>query len=153
MGSKHKKTTMKQSELWLEGDIYRAKLRKTHSITVTKLLSGVDDISIDDSKHQNINSKDSEPYSDEEDINAVTQGDKLRVLKSKRQAKSNAVPLTVILQSSVQKTKQSEPSISNNTGRTKRTTRSTARKSSFKRLVMVNTWLLPPPPPPPIAQL
>nr|XP_060618040.1 dual specificity protein phosphatase CDC14B isoform X4 [Anolis sagrei ordinatus] len=85
----------KQPELWLEGDIYRAKLRKTDSITVTKILSGVDDIKINDSKSQNASRKESEPYSDEEDT--VTQGDKLRALKSRRQSKINSIPLTCLL--------------------------------------------------------
>ncbi|XP_060136093.1 dual specificity protein phosphatase CDC14B isoform X3 [Zootoca vivipara] len=123
----------KQSELWLEGDILRAKLRKTAKYTVTKILSGVDDISINDSKSQIGSSKDSEPYSDdEEEMHSVTQGDKLRALKSKRQSKGNSVPLTVILQSSVQKSKQPESSNSDTSGHSKRTTRSTARKGSFK---------------------
>ncbi|KAG8130729.1 hypothetical protein E2320_017305, partial [Naja naja] len=122
----------KQSEMWLEGDVYRSKLKKTQKLAVTKILSGVDDISINDSKNQNASRKDSEPYSDEEETHTVTQGDKLRALKSKRQAKAYSVPLTVILQSSVQKSKQSEPSISDSAGLSKRTTRSTARKSSFK---------------------
>ncbi|XP_032070437.1 dual specificity protein phosphatase CDC14B isoform X2 [Thamnophis elegans] len=122
----------KQSELWMEGDVFRSKLKKTPKLAVTKILSGVDDISINDSKNQNASRKDSEPYSDEEETHTVTQGDKLRALKSKRQAKAYSVPLTVILQSSVQKSKQSEPSISDSAGLSKRTTRSTARKSSFK---------------------
>ncbi|XP_034955399.1 dual specificity protein phosphatase CDC14B isoform X1 [Zootoca vivipara] len=126
----------KQSELWLEGDILRAKLRKTAKYTVTKILSGVDDISINDSKSQIGSSKDSEPYSDdEEEMHSVTQGDKLRALKSKRQSKGNSVPLTVILQSSVQKSKQPESSNSDTSGHSKRTTRSTARKGSFKSLM------------------
>lgn len=132
IGSQQHFLLEKQSELWLEGDIFRAKLRKTQKVAVTKILSGVDDISINDSKNQNVNRKDSEPYSDEEETHTVTQGDKLRALKSKRQAKANLVPLTVILQSSVQKSKQSGPSISDNAGLNKRTTRSTARKSTFK---------------------
>ncbi|XP_026559691.1 dual specificity protein phosphatase CDC14B isoform X2 [Pseudonaja textilis] len=122
----------KQSEMWLEGDVYRSKLKKTQKLAVTKILSGVDDISINDSKYQNASRKDSEPYSDEEETHTVTQGDKLRALKSKRQAKAYSVPLTVILQSSVQKSKQPKPSISDSAGLSKRTTRSTARKSSFK---------------------
>uniref|UniRef100_A0A8C5SW84 protein-tyrosine-phosphatase n=1 Tax=Laticauda laticaudata TaxID=8630 RepID=A0A8C5SW84_LATLA len=87
----------KQSEMWLEGDIYRSKLKKTQKLAVTKILSGVDDISINDSKYQNASRKDSEPYSDEEETHTVTQGDKLRALKSKRQAKAYSVPLTCLL--------------------------------------------------------
>ncbi|XP_070598899.1 dual specificity protein phosphatase CDC14B isoform X3 [Erythrolamprus reginae] len=86
----------KQAELWLEGDVYRSKLKKTPKLAVTKILSGVDDISINDSKNQNTSR--TEPYSDEEETHTVTQGDKLRALKSKRQAKAYSVPLTLMPQ-------------------------------------------------------
>ncbi|XP_019410403.1 PREDICTED: dual specificity protein phosphatase CDC14B isoform X4 [Crocodylus porosus] len=123
----------KQSELWTEGDIFRAKLKGNSKITVTKILTGVDDISINDAKNRRTNRKDTELYSDEDETNCVTQGDKLRALKSKRQGKATiTVPLTVILQSSVQKTKTSERNISDSTDITKRTTRSATRKSSLK---------------------
>ncbi|XP_074851199.1 dual specificity protein phosphatase CDC14B isoform X2 [Carettochelys insculpta] len=127
----------KQTELWIEGDIFRAKLKGNRKIAVTKILSGVDDISInDDAKKQRASRKDTELYSDEDDANCLTQGDKLRALKSKRQTKAAAtVPLTVILQSSVQKSKTSEPSISGSADITKRTTRSAARKNSLKSLI------------------
>ncbi|XP_043371127.1 dual specificity protein phosphatase CDC14B isoform X11 [Dermochelys coriacea] len=85
----------KQTELWTEGDIFRAKLKGNRKIAVTKILTGVDDISINDAKNRRANRKDTELYSDEDDANCVTQGDKLRALKSKRQAKAAAtVPLT-----------------------------------------------------------
>ncbi|XP_060091450.1 dual specificity protein phosphatase CDC14B isoform X3 [Heteronotia binoei] len=132
IGSQQHFLLEKQSELWMEGDSFRSKLRKNSKLEVTKILSGVDDISINDSKNQRTSKKDTELYSDEDETNTFTQGDKLRVLKSKRQAKANSVPLTVILQSSVQKSKHSEPSISDNAGLSKRTTRSTTRKNSFK---------------------
>ncbi|XP_074923310.1 dual specificity protein phosphatase CDC14B isoform X3 [Chelonoidis abingdonii] len=126
----------KQTELWTEGDIFRAKLKGNRKIAVTKILTGVDDISINDAKNRRANRKDAELYSDEDDANCVTQGDKLRALKSKRQAKAaTTVPLTVILQSSVQKSKTSEPSISGSADINKRTTRSAARKSSLKSLI------------------
>ncbi|XP_059580840.1 dual specificity protein phosphatase CDC14B isoform X11 [Alligator mississippiensis] len=125
----------KQSELWTEGDIFRAKLKGNSKITVTKILTGVDDISINDAKNRKTNRKGTELYSDEDETNCVTQGDKLRALKSKRQGKATiTVPLTVILQSSVQKTKTSERNISDSTDITKRTTRSATRKSSLKRI-------------------
>ncbi|XP_064356922.1 dual specificity protein phosphatase CDC14B isoform X2 [Dromaius novaehollandiae] len=123
----------KQAELWTEGDIFRAKLKENRNIAVTKILSGVDDISINDAKNRRASRKEIELYSDEDETNCVTQGDKLRALKSRRQAKATTTsPLTVILQSSVQKTKTSEPSISDCTDITKRTTRSAARKNSLK---------------------
>ncbi|XP_039399850.1 dual specificity protein phosphatase CDC14B isoform X4 [Mauremys reevesii] len=88
----------KQTELWTEGDIFRAKLKGNRKIAVTKILTGVDDISINDAKNRRANRKDTELYSDEDDANCVTQGDKLRALKSKRQAKAaTTVPLTWLL--------------------------------------------------------
>ncbi|XP_061312330.1 dual specificity protein phosphatase CDC14B isoform X8 [Pezoporus flaviventris] len=123
----------KQAELWTEGDIFRAKLKGNRKIAVTRILSGVDDISINDMRNRQTIRKDIELYSDEDETNCVTQGDKLRALKSRRQSKApTSSPLTVILQSSVQKSKTSEPSISDSTDITKRTTRSAARKNSLR---------------------
>ncbi|XP_030326415.1 dual specificity protein phosphatase CDC14B [Strigops habroptila] len=123
----------KQAELWTEGDIFHAKLKGNRKIAVTRILSGVDDISINDMRNRRTIRKDIELYSDEDETNCVTQGDKLRALKSRRQSKApTASPLTVILQSSVQKSRTSEPSISDSTDITKRTTRSTARKNNLK---------------------
>uniref|UniRef100_A0A8D0L410 Dual specificity protein phosphatase CDC14B n=1 Tax=Sphenodon punctatus TaxID=8508 RepID=A0A8D0L410_SPHPU len=84
----------KQSDLWLEGDIFRSKSRRNQKLAVTKILTGVDDISINDAKNRRANRKDTELYSDEDETNSVTQGDKLRALKSKRQARVTMVPLT-----------------------------------------------------------
>ncbi|XP_007498001.1 dual specificity protein phosphatase CDC14B isoform X4 [Monodelphis domestica] len=130
----------KQASLWTEGDYYRKKLRDQengrHAAAVTKILTGVDDISI--CEIQSEETKDSESYSDDDDddddeINRMTQGDKLLALKSRRRAKpATSIPLTVILQSSVQSSKTSEPNISDSSGIFQRTTRSAARKSSFK---------------------
>ncbi|XP_048359629.1 dual specificity protein phosphatase CDC14B isoform X4 [Sphaerodactylus townsendi] len=139
IGSQQHFLLEKQSELWMEGDSFRSKLRKNSKLAVTKILSGVDDISINDSMNERTNRKDTELYSDEDETNTFTQGDKLRAVKSKRQAKANSIPLSVILQSSVQKNKHSEPSISGNAGFSKRTTRSTARKNSFKSVPFPRT--------------
>ncbi|KAM7023783.1 dual specificity protein phosphatase CDC14B isoform 2-T2 [Acridotheres tristis] len=78
----------KQAELWTEGDIFRAKLKRNHKIAVTRILSGVDDISINNTRNRRTIQKDIELYSDDDETNCLTQGDKLRALKSKRQAKS-----------------------------------------------------------------
>ncbi|XP_037979229.1 dual specificity protein phosphatase CDC14B isoform X6 [Motacilla alba alba] len=130
----------KQAELWTEGDIFRAKLKRNHKIAVTRILSGVDDISINNTRNRRSIQKDIELYSDDDETNCLTQGDKLRALKSKRQAKApTASPLAVTLQSSVQKNKTSEPSISDSTDITKRTTRSAARKNSLKSQSVTKT--------------
>ncbi|XP_055990840.1 dual specificity protein phosphatase CDC14B isoform X7 [Sorex fumeus] len=91
---------MKQSSLWLEGDYFRQKLSGQedgkHSAAFSKLLLAVDDISITGVENQN--KPEPELYSDEDEINGVTQGDRLRALKSRRQSKANAIPLTLIAQ-------------------------------------------------------
>uniref|UniRef100_A0A9L0T2R1 protein-tyrosine-phosphatase n=1 Tax=Equus caballus TaxID=9796 RepID=A0A9L0T2R1_HORSE len=134
IGPQQQFLVMKQTNLWLEGDYFRQKLRGQengkHRAAVSKLLLAVDDISI--SGVENQDKQEPELYSDDDEISGVTQGDRLRALKSRRQSKTNAIPLTVILQSRVQSCKTSEPNISGSAGITKRTTRSAARKSSFK---------------------
>ncbi|XP_054986384.1 dual specificity protein phosphatase CDC14B isoform X5 [Sorex araneus] len=90
---------MKQSSLWLEGDYFRQKLSGQedgeHRAAVSKLLLAVDDISI--TGVENRNKQEPELYSDEDEINGVTQGDRLRALKSRRQSKANAIPFTCSL--------------------------------------------------------
>ncbi|KAM5261268.1 dual specificity protein phosphatase CDC14B isoform 21-T22 [Hipposideros larvatus] len=134
IGPQQQFLVMKQASLWLEGDYFRQKLRGQengkHRAAVSKLLLAVDDISINGVENQD--KQEPELYSDDDEISGVTQGDRLRALKSRRQSKTNAIPLTVILQSSVQSCKTSEPNISGSAGITKRTTRSASRKSSFK---------------------
>nr|XP_033784264.1 dual specificity protein phosphatase CDC14B isoform X3 [Geotrypetes seraphini] len=101
----------KEPRLWVEGDIYRKKLKEQgnkHKTAVTLILSGVDDISISDHQNKMSRKEDTELYSDEDDVGRLTQGDKLRALKSKRQARSIASPLSVILQSSMQSSKTSK---------------------------------------------
>uniref|UniRef100_A0A8C5X8F2 protein-tyrosine-phosphatase n=1 Tax=Malurus cyaneus samueli TaxID=2593467 RepID=A0A8C5X8F2_9PASS len=78
----------KQAELWKEGDIFRAKLKRNHKIAVTRILSGVDDISINNTRNRRSIQKDIELYSDDDETNCLTQGDKLRALKSRRQTKA-----------------------------------------------------------------
>ncbi|XP_051674449.2 dual specificity protein phosphatase CDC14B isoform X1 [Oryctolagus cuniculus] len=137
IGPQQQFLVMKQASLWLEGDYFRQKLpgqeNGQHRTSLSRLLSGVDDISINGV--ENRDKQEAEPYSDDDEMNGVTQGDRLRVLKSRRQSKAKAVPLTVILQSSVQSCKTSEPDASGSAGITHRTTRSASRKSSFKSLV------------------
>ncbi|XP_063311024.1 dual specificity protein phosphatase CDC14B isoform X3 [Pelobates fuscus] len=98
----------KQMGLWNEGDIYRKKLREQengNSMAVTFILSGVDDISINDKRTSCKEDLDLYSSDDEETIK-MTQGDKLRALKSKRHVRTSAsAPLSVILQTSVQSPK------------------------------------------------
>ncbi|XP_071458629.1 dual specificity protein phosphatase CDC14B isoform X4 [Marmota flaviventris] len=138
IGPQQQFLVMKQASLWIEGDYFRQKLRGQKNgahrtaAAFSRLLSGVDDISINGVENQD--KQEPEPYSDDEEVSGVTQGDRLRALKSRRQSKTNTIPLTVILQSSVQSCRTPEPDISGSAGITKRTTRSAARKGSFKSL-------------------
>ncbi|XP_006902258.1 PREDICTED: dual specificity protein phosphatase CDC14B [Elephantulus edwardii] len=134
IGPQQQFLVMKEAGLWLEGDCFRQKLRdqehEKHRAAVSKLLLGVDDISINMVKNKD--KQEPEPYSDDDEINRMTQGDRLRALKSRRQSKANVIPLTVILQSSVQSCKTSELNISGSEGISKRSSRSASRKSNFK---------------------
>lgn len=89
----------KQSNLWLEGDYFRQKLRGQesgrHKTAVSKLLLAVDDISLH--RVENRDKQEPELYSDDDESYSMTQGDRLRALKSRRQSKTSAVPLTCSL--------------------------------------------------------
>uniref|UniRef100_A0A3Q3VZ04 protein-tyrosine-phosphatase n=1 Tax=Mola mola TaxID=94237 RepID=A0A3Q3VZ04_MOLML len=88
----------KQNSLWAEGDVFREKMqneRENGKMAVTRILSGVDDITINGSNKNRTAKKDeTELYNDDEERNGVTQGDKLRALKSKRQARSSSGSLS-----------------------------------------------------------
>lgn len=96
IGPQQQFLVMKQASLWLEGDYFRQKLRGQengkHRAAVSKLLLAVDDISINGVENQD--KQEPELYSDDDEIHGVTQGDRLRALKSRRQSKTNAIPLT-----------------------------------------------------------
>ncbi|XP_053107079.1 dual specificity protein phosphatase CDC14A isoform X4 [Hemicordylus capensis] len=85
----------KQALLWIQGDIFRSK-QKPKSIdedSVNKVLSGLDEISISGSlnKVENLEryeEKDMEDNGEMEMKNGMTQGDKLRALKLRRQPRS-----------------------------------------------------------------
>ncbi|XP_039476681.1 dual specificity protein phosphatase CDC14B isoform X3 [Oreochromis aureus] len=88
----------KQNSLWAEGDVFREKMlneRENGKMAVTRILSGVDDITINGSnKNRGSKKEEMEMYNDEEERNGLTQGDKLRALKSKRQARSSSGSLS-----------------------------------------------------------
>ncbi|XP_034026453.1 dual specificity protein phosphatase CDC14B isoform X3 [Thalassophryne amazonica] len=89
----------KQNGLWAEGDLFREKMlneQENGKMAVTRILSGVDDITINGSnKNRTVNKEEMEQYNDDEERNGLTQGDKLRALKSKRQAKSSSCSLSL----------------------------------------------------------
>ncbi|KAM3867452.1 dual specificity protein phosphatase CDC14B [Diretmus argenteus] len=88
----------KERSLWTEGDVFREKMlneREKGKMAVTRILSGVDDITINGSNKNRMPKKEEvELYNDEEERNGLTQGDKLRALKSKRQARSSTGSLS-----------------------------------------------------------
>ncbi|XP_018410946.1 PREDICTED: dual specificity protein phosphatase CDC14B [Nanorana parkeri] len=127
----------KQMSLWMEGDIYRKKQseqKNGNKVSMTFIMSGVDDISLQDDLSKASGKEDIELYStDDEEVNGMTQGDKLRALKCKRQTrKSSAAPLSVILQSSVQNPKSD---LTGSSSFTKRTTRSSAGSSTLRGVI------------------
>ncbi|XP_033828082.1 dual specificity protein phosphatase CDC14B isoform X1 [Periophthalmus magnuspinnatus] len=89
----------KQNNLWKEGDVFRDKMlneRGNGKMSVTRILSGVDDITINGTnKNRTSKKNDMEQYIDDEERNGFTQGDKLRALKSKRQARSSTGSLSL----------------------------------------------------------
>ncbi|XP_045672958.1 dual specificity protein phosphatase CDC14A isoform X5 [Phyllostomus hastatus] len=85
----------KQASLWVQGDIFRSKLKNRPSSegSINKILSSLDDMSIGGnfSKIQNAERFGENSLEDDEDAemkNSITQGDKLRALKSQRQPRS-----------------------------------------------------------------
>uniref|UniRef100_H3BYY7 Cell division cycle 14B n=1 Tax=Tetraodon nigroviridis TaxID=99883 RepID=H3BYY7_TETNG len=80
----------KQNGLWADGDVFREKvLKERENGKMTRILSGVDDITINGcNKNKSPKKEELELYNDEEEQSGLTQGDKLRALKSRRQARS-----------------------------------------------------------------
>ncbi|XP_027469040.1 dual specificity protein phosphatase CDC14A isoform X2 [Zalophus californianus] len=86
----------KQPSLWVQGDIFRSKLKNRPSSegSINKILSSLDDMSIGAnlSKIQNVERFGENNLEEDEDVemkNSITQGDKLRALKSQRQPRSS----------------------------------------------------------------
>ncbi|XP_060158121.1 dual specificity protein phosphatase CDC14A isoform X2 [Globicephala melas] len=86
----------KQASLWVQGDIFRSKLKNRPSSegSINKILSSLDDMSIGGnlSKIQNVERFGESNLEEDEDVemkNNITQGDKLRALKSQRQPRSS----------------------------------------------------------------
>ncbi|XP_077073692.1 dual specificity protein phosphatase CDC14B isoform X1 [Siphateles boraxobius] len=92
----------KQSSLWAEGDLYRQHVKEQENgsskTAVAGILSGVEDISINGT-NKNISQRktatETQTEEDEEECGALTQGDKLRALKSKRQSRASTGSLSL----------------------------------------------------------
>ncbi|XP_027251381.1 dual specificity protein phosphatase CDC14A isoform X3 [Cricetulus griseus] len=85
----------KQASLWVQGDIFRSKLKNRPSSegSINKIISSLDDMSIGGnlSKLQSME-RFGESNLEDEDVemkSSITQGDKLRALKSQRQPRSS----------------------------------------------------------------
>jgi len=59
----------KQAGLWTEGDIFLTKLKGKCKIAVTRILSGVDDLSVNETRNRRAIQKDTELYSNEDETN------------------------------------------------------------------------------------
>ncbi|XP_039084389.1 dual specificity protein phosphatase CDC14A isoform X5 [Hyaena hyaena] len=86
----------KQASLWVQGDIFRSKLKNRPSSegSINKILSSLDDMSIGGNltKIQNVERFGENNLEEDEDVemkSSITQGDKLRALKSQRQPRSS----------------------------------------------------------------
>ncbi|XP_063110970.1 dual specificity protein phosphatase CDC14A isoform X3 [Cavia porcellus] len=86
----------KQASLWVQGDIFRSKLKNRPSSegSINKILSSLDDMTIGGniSKIQSMERFGENNLEEDEDVevkNNITQGDKLRALKSQRQPRSS----------------------------------------------------------------
>ncbi|XP_077308948.1 dual specificity protein phosphatase CDC14A isoform X2 [Lithobates pipiens] len=83
----------KQAWLWLQGDLHRSKQKQSHleEGTVNRILSEFEDLSVGArlSRHHSLDRSGENNSEDESDErNGLTQGDKLRALKSRRQPRS-----------------------------------------------------------------
>ncbi|XP_060058125.1 dual specificity protein phosphatase CDC14A isoform X3 [Erinaceus europaeus] len=86
----------KQATLWVQGDIFRSKLKSSSSSegSINKILSSLEDMSICGTlaKIQNVERFGENNLDEDEDVemkNNITQGDKLRALKSQRQPRTS----------------------------------------------------------------
>lgn len=82
----------KQASLWSQGDIFRSKQnqRQLNDIGVSRIISTVEDISLNESfKTKSLDKIDNHEYENDGcSKNYVTQGDRLRALKSRRHPRS-----------------------------------------------------------------
>uniref|UniRef100_A0A8C1WV78 protein-tyrosine-phosphatase n=1 Tax=Cyprinus carpio TaxID=7962 RepID=A0A8C1WV78_CYPCA len=83
----------KQASLWEEGDVYRQQITEQENgsgkAAVAGILSGVEDISINGTNKNISQRKTPSEMEEEEECGGLTQGDKLRALKSKRQSRAS----------------------------------------------------------------
>ncbi|XP_068078994.1 dual specificity protein phosphatase CDC14B isoform X4 [Danio rerio] len=127
-----------QSSLWAEGELYRQKINEQENgsakTAVAGILSGVEDISINGtnkSTSQRKTASQNHTEEEEEDCAGLTQGDKLRALKSKRQSRASTGSIS--LEENTVHTKSTSKSLSSE--KRKRTRASLGSNRASRRSV------------------
>ncbi|XP_051508643.1 dual specificity protein phosphatase CDC14C-like isoform X2 [Myxocyprinus asiaticus] len=135
IGPQQNFTEQKQSSLWAEGDLYRQKINKQENGTiktaVAGILSGVEDISINGTNKNILPRRtvtEMHTEEEEEECGGLTQGDKLRALKSKRQSRASAGSLS--LEENTIHTKSTSKSLSSDKRKRTRASLGSDRASS-----------------------
>ncbi|KAA0712154.1 Dual specificity protein phosphatase CDC14AB [Triplophysa tibetana] len=132
----------KQASLWAHGDIQRSKQRQFEERSVPHLISSMDNLSINTSifKSYSLDRMEEKDYA-ENDL-GMTQGDKLRALKGRRQPRSattgaiSRMNPTVTSQSSVLPLKSSKVPSSSSSASAKRISRSSSSSTNLKSSVL-----------------
>ncbi|XP_039084386.1 dual specificity protein phosphatase CDC14A isoform X2 [Hyaena hyaena] len=140
----------KQASLWVQGDIFRSKLKNRPSSegSINKILSSLDDMSIGGNltKIQNVERFGENNLEEDEDVemkSSITQGDKLRALKSQRQPRSSpscAFRLTSCPQGSASTLKTTKVALSPS-ATVKRINRSSLSSGASVRSFSINSRL------------
>ncbi|XP_074044370.1 dual specificity protein phosphatase CDC14A isoform X5 [Macrotis lagotis] len=140
----------KQTSLWVQGDIYRSKLKNRPSSegSINKILSGLDDLSIGGSysKLQTLDRYGEGSTDDDVELdmkNTVTQGDKLRALKNQRQPRNSTASVLRVCSSSQGCISPLKPSkvILSPSASAKRINRGSCSSGSSARSFSINTRL------------
>uniref|UniRef100_A0A5F8HBL5 Dual specificity protein phosphatase CDC14A n=1 Tax=Monodelphis domestica TaxID=13616 RepID=A0A5F8HBL5_MONDO len=139
----------KQASLWVQGDIYRSKLknRPASEGSINKILSGLDELSIGGglSKVQTLDRYGEGSTDDDVELdikNSMTQGDKLRALKNQRQPRTSTSSVLKVStsQGSISPLKPSKGILSPSAS-AKRINRSSCSSGSSTRSFSINTRL------------
>ncbi|XP_068946626.1 dual specificity protein phosphatase CDC14A isoform X1 [Petaurus breviceps papuanus] len=140
----------KQASLWVQGDIYRSKLKHRPSSegSINKILSSLDELSIGGnySKLQTLDRYGEGSTDDDVDLeikNAITQGDKLRALKNQRQPRSSTASVLRVCSSSQGCISPLKPSkvVLSPSASAKRINRGSCSSGSSTRSFSINTRL------------
>ncbi|XP_027724073.1 dual specificity protein phosphatase CDC14A isoform X5 [Vombatus ursinus] len=140
----------KQASLWVQGDIYRSRLKNRPSSegSINKILSSLDELSIGGSysKLQTLDRYGEESIDDDVDLeikNSMTQGDKLRALKNQRQPRSSTANVFRVCSSTQGCSSPLKPSkvILSPSASAKRINRSSCSSGSSARSFSINTRL------------